>query len=40
MDCSSSIQIVDEVVIYKEMCPSFLEKIEFDILAFGEDQNS
>lgn len=34
-----SIQIVDEVIIYTEICPDFLEKVEFDILAFGEDQN-
>lgn len=36
----SSIEIVDEVIVYKEICPDFLKKIKFDILAFGEDQNS
>ncbi len=32
-----SIRIVDRVVVYDTVCPSTLEKIEFDVLALGED---
>lgn len=33
----SSLKIVDEVVIYDSVSPETLEKIDFDILALGED---
>lgn len=34
------LKIVDEVVVYEGVCPEFLEKVDFDILALGEDQKS
>lgn len=33
-----ALRIVDKVVVYEAVCPEFLEKIDFDILALGEDQ--
>ena len=33
----SSSKIVDEVVVYETVCVETLEKINFDILALGED---
>lgn len=33
----SALRIVDEVVVYNTVCPAELEKIDFDILALGED---
>lgn len=33
----SSLEIVDEVVIYESVCEKTLEDINFDILALGED---
>lgn len=32
-----AIRIVDKVVVYESVDPKFLEKIDFDILALGED---
>jgi glycerol-3-phosphate cytidylyltransferase len=32
------LRIVDEVVVYDMVCAAALEKIDFDILAIGEDQ--
>lgn len=32
-----ALRIVDEVIIYKIVEPEFLEKIDFNILALGED---
>ena len=32
-----AIKIVDKVVVYDEVSPKTLEKIDFDILALGED---
>lgn len=32
-----SIKYVDKVVVYQEATPEFLDKIDFDILALGED---
>lgn len=32
-----SLKIVDEVLIYDSVVPEILEKIDFDILALGED---
>lgn len=32
-----ALSIVDEVLIYDSVCPRTLEKINFDILALGED---
>ena len=32
-----SLRPVDEVVIYESLCPEYLETIDFDILALGED---
>lgn len=34
----SSLKIVDEVIVYKYICSDFLEKIDFNVLALGEDQ--
>lgn len=31
------LKIVDRIVIYDSVCPEVLEKIDFDILALGED---
>lgn len=33
----SALRIVDEVLVYQVSSPEFLEKIDFDILALGED---
>lgn len=33
----NSIKEVDEVIVYDTLCPECLEKIDFDILALGED---
>lgn len=35
-----ALKVVDEVVIYQKICPEFLESIDFDILALGEDHTS
>ena len=32
-----SIKYIDEVIIYNSLCPEYLEKVDFDILALGED---
>ena len=32
-----ALRIVDEVVVYETVCAAALEKIDFDILALGED---
>ena len=32
-----SLKCVDEVIIYKELCPEYLATVDFDILALGED---
>ena len=32
-----SLRVVDQVVVYTTLCPETLEKIDFDILALGED---
>lgn len=37
MDIISALRIVDEVKIYNTVCVEELEKIDFDILALGED---
>lgn len=34
----SALKIVDEVVVYGSVWTETLEKVDFDILAFGEDQ--
>ena len=36
-DMLKALRIVDEVVIYDAVVPETLEKIDFDILALGED---
>lgn len=33
----SALKIVDEVCVYQEMTPEALSKIDFDVLALGED---
>ena len=33
----SALKMVDEVVVYDSVCPEFLETIDFDVLALGED---
>lgn len=32
-----SLRVVDEVKIYESLCPEYLETVDFDILALGED---
>ena len=32
-----SIKYIDEVIIYDSLCPEYLKKVDFDILALGED---
>lgn len=32
-----ALRVVDEVVIYQRACPEFLQNIDFDVLALGED---
>lgn len=32
-----AIKVVDEVIVYESVSPETLEKIEFDVLALGED---
>lgn len=34
-----ALRVVDEVVIYNSVCTDELEKIDFDILALGEDHH-
>ncbi len=36
----SALKIIDEVVVYQKICPEFLENIDFDVLALGEDHTS
>ena len=33
----SALKIVDKVMVYNDACPEFLENVDFDILALGED---
>ena len=35
-----ALRVVDEVVLYDDLCPEYLEMIDFDILALGEDHVS
>ena len=35
-----SLRIVDKVVVYDILCTEFLSKIDFDVLALGEDHTS
>ena len=32
-----SLKCVDEVIVYDSLCPEYLETVDFDILALGED---
>ncbi len=32
-----ALKVVDEVKVYEELCPKYLETVDFDILALGED---
>ena len=32
-----SLKCVDEVIVYQTLCPEYLETVDFDILALGED---
>ena len=32
-----SLKCVDEVIVYESLCPEYLETVDFDILALGED---
>lgn len=36
----SALRIVDEVLVYQVSSPEFLEKVDFDILALGEDHTA
>ncbi len=35
----NSIKIIDKVIIYDTLCPEYLETVDFDILALGEDHH-
>lgn len=37
LEMINALKIVDEVIIYDVISPEFLQKIDFDILALGED---
>lgn len=37
MDMIKALRIVDEVVVYDSVCAKTLERIDFEILALGED---
>lgn len=37
VDILRALRVVDEVVIYQSVCVEFLEKMDFDVLALGED---
>ncbi len=39
-DMLKALRVVDEVVVYDAVVPATLEKIDFDILALGEDHVS
>lgn len=39
-DMIKALRVVDEVVVYDAVVPATLEKIDFDILALGEDHVS
>ena len=32
-----ALRVVDEVKVYETLCPEYLETVDFDILALGED---
>lgn len=34
-----ALRVVDEVRIYDSLCPEYLETVDFDILALGEDHH-
>ena len=34
-----SIKCIDKVIVYDTLCPEYLETIDFDILALGEDHH-
>lgn len=36
----SALRVVDEVIVYQGVCPEFLETVDFDILALGEDHTA
>lgn len=40
LELISALRDVDEVVVYQSISPEFLSKIDFDILALGEDQTA
>lgn len=37
MEMLEAIRIVDKVIVYESVAPKFLETVDFDILALGED---
>lgn len=37
VDILRALRVVDEVVVYQSVCAEFLEQIDFDVLALGED---
>ena len=37
LEMVSALKIVDEAIVYNSVCVEELEKIEFDVLALGED---
>lgn len=40
VDMVSALRVVDKVVVYQGVCPEFLETVDFDILALGEDHTA
>lgn len=40
IDMVKALRVVDEVIIYQGVCPEFLSKVDFDILALGEDHTA
>ena len=36
----SALKIVDEVITYQGVCPEFLETVDFDVFALGEDHTA
>ena len=40
IDLVSALRVVDEVVVYEQISPEFLAKIDFEVLALGEDHTA
>ena len=40
VDMVRALRVVDEVLVYQGVCSEFLETVDFDILALGEDHTA